>query len=37
MRRVADAYVCAFNEHPNAADAGVHVTASYAVSSSDTR
>lgn len=37
MRRAADAYVRAFNEHPNAADAGVHVTASYALTASDTR
>lgn len=37
MRRAADAFVRAFNEHPNAADAGVHVTASYALTASDTR
>ena len=36
MRRAADAYVRAFNEHPNAADAGVHVTASFAQTASDT-
>lgn len=37
MRRAADAYVRAFNEHPHAADAGVHVTANYALTTSDTR
>ena len=35
MRRAADAYVCAFNEHPDAA--GVDVTASFALTASDTR
>jgi 23S rRNA A2030 N6-methylase RlmJ len=36
MRRAADAYVRAFNEHTDAADAGVHVTASFAQTASDT-
>jgi 23S rRNA A2030 N6-methylase RlmJ len=34
MRRAADAYVRAFNEQSAAADAGVHVTASFAISTS---
>jgi 23S rRNA A2030 N6-methylase RlmJ len=37
MRRAADAYVCAFNEHRDAADTGVHITASFAMTASDTR
>jgi hypothetical protein len=37
MRRAADAYVRAFNERTNAADAGVHLTASFARTASDTR
>jgi 23S rRNA A2030 N6-methylase RlmJ len=36
MRRAADAYVRAFNEQSAAADAGVHVTASFVISASDT-
>jgi 23S rRNA A2030 N6-methylase RlmJ len=36
MRRAADAYVRAFNEHSVAADAGVHVTVSFALTASDT-
>ena len=36
MRRAADAYVRAFNEHADAADAGVHVTASFTQTASDT-
>ncbi|HEX6933433.1 MAG TPA: 23S rRNA (adenine(2030)-N(6))-methyltransferase RlmJ [Streptosporangiaceae bacterium] len=36
MRRAADAYVRAFNEHSVAADARVHVTASFALTASDT-
>ena len=36
MRRAADACVRAFNEHSVAADAGVHVTASFVTSASDT-
>jgi 23S rRNA A2030 N6-methylase RlmJ len=35
MRRAADAYVRAFNEQRVAADAGVHVTASFVMSASD--
>ena len=34
MRRAADAYVRAFNEQSTAADAGVHVTASFVMSAS---
>jgi 23S rRNA A2030 N6-methylase RlmJ len=37
VRRAADAYVRAFNEHPDAADAGIHVTASFALTTPDTR
>jgi 23S rRNA A2030 N6-methylase RlmJ len=36
MRRAADAYVRAFNEQSVTADAGVHVTASFVISASDT-
>ena len=36
MRRAADAYVRAFNEQSAAADAGVHVTASFVISASAT-
>jgi 23S rRNA A2030 N6-methylase RlmJ len=36
MRRAAAAYVRAFNEHSVAADARVHVTASFALTASDT-
>jgi 23S rRNA A2030 N6-methylase RlmJ len=36
MRRAADAYVRAFNEQSAAADAGVNVTASFAMSASET-
>jgi 23S rRNA A2030 N6-methylase RlmJ len=36
MQRAADAYVRAFNEQSAAADAGVHVTASFATSASKT-
>ena len=36
MRRAADAYVRAFNEHSAAADAGVDVTASFVLSPSGT-
>ena len=36
MRRVADAYVRAFNGHSAAIDAGVHVTASFVASASGT-
>jgi 23S rRNA A2030 N6-methylase RlmJ len=36
MRRAADAYVRAFNEQSAAADAGVQVTASFAISASET-
>jgi 23S rRNA A2030 N6-methylase RlmJ len=36
MRRAADAYVRAFNEHSGAADAGAYVTASFVTSASDT-
>lgn len=35
MRAAADAYVRAFNEQSVAADAGVHVTASFVISASD--
>jgi 23S rRNA A2030 N6-methylase RlmJ len=36
MRRAAEAYVRAFNEQTDAADAGVNVTASFAASASET-
>lgn len=36
MRRAADAYVHAFNEHSVAANAGVYITASFVTSASDT-
>jgi len=36
MRRAADAYVRTFNEQSAAADAGVHLTASFVISASAT-